>query len=92
VLLSSLLLLLQLRADNERLRAAAAAGRGSAGGAVPGAAVEATGAALHRKVRDNCELVIIIVVLRNKHRVVDLVDAGLCDLWLRGEFTASISP
>jgi hypothetical protein len=85
VLLSSLLLLLQLRADNERLRAAAAAGRGSAG-----AAVEATGAALHRQVRDNCE--VVIIVLRNKHRVVDLVDAGLCDLWLRGEFTASISP
>jgi hypothetical protein len=41
-------------------------------------------------VRDNCE--VVIIVLRNKHRVVDLVDAGLCDLWLRGEFTASISP
>lgn len=54
MLLSSLLLSVQLRADNERLRAAAAAGRGSAGGAVPGAAVEATGAALHRQVGGNC--------------------------------------
>lgn len=50
---------MQLRADNERLRAAATGGRGlkvlpvdpsGSSGMPPGAAVEATGAAIHRQV------------------------------------------
>lgn len=54
----ALLLLLQVKAENERLRAAATAGRGACkapdpgSSAAPGASVEATGAALHRQVKD----------------------------------------
>lgn len=44
------LCVLQLRADNERLRAAAAAAGAQSPAVVPGAAVAAAGAALHRQV------------------------------------------
>jgi hypothetical protein len=90
VLLLSLLLLVQLRADNERLRAAAAAGRGSAGGAVPGAAVEATGAALHRQVRNDCATDLTSTSRFENHAQPSGVDgfAWLCHVFCGAQQTA----